>query len=198
MPTTPAISPKVTARRVGVRTFSATSGPLLFGSSEDAARPEDQHEHQDAERHQGLKLVRRVDACTGEEQDGTHRLEDPEEETSHRGAGDAPDPTEHRCGERLDPREESHREDDLVEQEYIEDPSSSGQDTADGERSHDGPIDVDAHQAGDLLVLTHSPHGSPRPGTGDEQIEPDHEGERSEDHHHLSPGDVGPEDCPTP
>src|SRR5688572_12135793 len=115
MPTTPATNPMVTALLVGVRTFSATSGPLLFRRPQKAARSEDQHQHQDAEGHHRLELVRRVDAGPGEEQDGAHSLEDSQQKPPDRRPENAPDPPQDRGGERLDSREEAHREDDLIE-----------------------------------------------------------------------------------
>src|ERR671918_943346 len=121
MPTTPAINPMLTARRVGVRTFFATSGPLLFRRPEEASRSEDQYQHQDAEGHHGLELVGRVDASPREEQDRRHGLEDSQEKPTDRRSGDASDPSEHGGGERLDAREEAHREYDLVEQEDVQD-----------------------------------------------------------------------------
>src|SRR6266508_2838140 len=80
------------------------------------------------------------------------------------GAGDAADPAEDRRRERLDAWDEAHERVDLGEIQSEQHAGHAGQYPADGEGRHHDPVDVDPHQAGDLLVLGDRPHRLARLG----------------------------------
>src|SRR5438128_10572906 len=113
MTTTPPTAPALIALRVSSR--PDISHLLRLSASEDATRPEDQDEHQDAERHHVLELIGRGDVETPEKQERSHGLEYPDDEAPKRCSADAADPPEHRRGEGGDPREAAQEEGHLAE-----------------------------------------------------------------------------------
>src|SRR3990170_298972 len=187
MTISPPRSPLWTPRRIALpggawprsaRTASVTaaiSGPLLFLGAEDAAGPEDQDQNQHAEGHHRLELVRRRYVRPSEEEAGTHALQHAQGDTPDARPQDVADAPKDRGGEGLDARDESHEVVHLVEHEHEQDPGRPGQEPADGEGRDDHPVDVDAHERGDLLVLADRTHSPARLGSFDEEVEAHHQ-----------------------
>src|SRR5438445_1947212 len=170
--TTPATAPTLTAwRRLSteVRMSAALRAP------EDAIRPEDEHQHQDAEGDHVAELVGRRHAQSGEEQVGAHRLQDPQDQPADHGADDAADSPEHRGGEGLDPRQEAHEPVHLAEHDRKQDAGRAGKDTADSKGDADDAVDVDPHQRRRILVLADGAHRAPGTCPLHEPVENDHE-----------------------
>ena len=74
-------------------------------------------------------------------------------------ATDAADASEDGCGERGDPGEEPHRGADRRERQREQHAGHAREHAADHERrDHDRAVDVDAHEARDLLILGDRAH----------------------------------------
>src|SRR6266545_5717824 len=88
--------------------ITAVLSSLLLAGPEDAFRPEDQDQDENGERDHVPELVGGGHVDAGEEQDRPDRLHHPEQQPADGRPGDAPDATEHRRGEGLDPGDEAH------------------------------------------------------------------------------------------
>ena len=127
------------------------------------------------------------------DQRGSGSFEQAERHPTEHGADEVADAAEDRSRERLDPGEESGEKEDLAEQHCPQGSGDAGHGTPDGERRDDHAVDVDPHQAGDLLVLRHRPDRPSRLGTIDEEPEADHRHDGGDDHEQLDALDVEPE-----
>ena len=92
----------------------------------------------------------------------------PEGQAADDGAPDVADAAEDGGGERLQAGEEAHPEVDVGDLQALRDTGDGGEGGADGERDHDDPVDVDAHQAGGVGVLRDGLHAAAGLGAVDE------------------------------
>ena len=102
-----------------------------------------------------------------------HRLEDAQEQAAQRRPRYAADAAQHGGGEGLDARDKAHEEVRLAKEQGVQDSGCPGHGRADGKGDGDHPIDVDAHQGGDVLVLGDGPHGLARLGAVHKEVEAD-------------------------
>src|SRR4029453_6737816 len=142
---TPPSSPNRSARRVKER--SIPSHLLRLARSEEAPRPEDQHEDQDGERDDVLQLVRPGDVQAGEEQRRGHGFEEPQDQAAECSSGDAPDATQHRRREGFDAQDEPHERPDHLKHHDEQDCGHAGKHAADHEGHDHHTVHVDPHEA---------------------------------------------------
>ena len=137
--------------------------------AEQAGRPDEQDDDQDAEDDQ--VLVRGGDVGSGE------RLGEPDQEAAEHGAGNRADAADDRGGEPFQAGDEAHEVEDAAEDEPGHDAAPASADPI-RNVAHDHPVDVDPLIAAASRSYDGGPHRLAQLRAADEQRQRDHERER--------------------
>src|SRR5689334_19297897 len=132
-------------------TAVAMSDLLCRGLAEDALRLEHHEDDEDREDH-------RLSPGLAEPEAVVEGLDDADEEAADHGAGEVPDTAEHRRREGEEPESEAGVPARDLDGLHVEDARRAGERAAEAEGEGDRAVDVDAHQAGGVLVLRGGSH----------------------------------------
>jgi hypothetical protein len=122
---------------------------------------------------------------------GAQRFDDAEQQAAQHRAPEIADAAQHCCRKRLQSEQEAHLvlRDAIVGADHH--PGHGTQAGADDEGERDHGVDVDAHQAGDLLVLRGCAHRDAELGAVDESEQAGHHQDRDHDDGDLHVGNRG-------
>ena len=133
-----------------------------------------------------LRLVRARDAEPGEDEVGSNRFNHAEKQAAEHGARDIADAAKHSRREGFDAGDETHEKVDALRAEHaIDHTGGARQESADAEGEHDDPVNVDAHQAGNLFILRDRSHRFADARALDQPVQAQHQNKCRAEHEYL-------------